>query len=170
MPQSFNGVTYYRNSRGYFVTPLRKYGKIKRMHRDVWEHYNGPIPSNHDIHHIDGNKGNNEIENLQLTKHRDHSKIFKHDHPKQQKHDPNKLVTWECACCHINLRIPIRFASYKKYCSDACTVKAARDSKKYFGEFLCVVCGKTYMREKYRPGIVCSSDCATILLTLKLIP
>ena len=63
----FNGWTYYRypdsdnaTDRTYF-----KHGP-NYLHRDVWKFHNGPIPTKHHIHHIDGNPANNNISNLQL--------------------------------------------------------------------------------------------------------
>ena len=36
------------------------------MHRYIWEQVNGSIPKGYDIHHIDHNKDNNDISNLEL--------------------------------------------------------------------------------------------------------
>jgi hypothetical protein len=36
-------------------------------HRIVWEQHNGPIPKGMHIHHIDGVKTNNNIDNLSLV-------------------------------------------------------------------------------------------------------
>lgn len=46
-----------------------------RMHRYVWELYNGKIPKKYDIHHIDGNVENNNIENLELIYNVKHKQI-----------------------------------------------------------------------------------------------
>ena len=40
---------------------------FKRLHRVVWEHYNGKIPKGYDIHHVDGDTTNNDIKNLNLV-------------------------------------------------------------------------------------------------------
>ena len=44
-------------------------------HRLIWEKYFGEIPEGYDIHHINGNKLDNRIENLELIKHGDHTKL-----------------------------------------------------------------------------------------------
>ncbi len=46
------------------------------MHRYVWEKYNGKIPPKHDIHHINHNKSDNRIENLELYTKSEHAKKF----------------------------------------------------------------------------------------------
>lgn len=62
MEQEFNGNVYrlYKGER-YFSR-----GR-KRLHRVVWEHYNGTIPKGFHIHHKDHNSYNNSIENLELV-------------------------------------------------------------------------------------------------------
>ncbi|MDR1147599.1 MAG: HNH endonuclease, partial [Spirochaetaceae bacterium] len=56
----------YRTKEGY----IRKWyddGKQYMEHCVVWEEHNGPIPQGMHIHHKDGNKENNNIENLELV-------------------------------------------------------------------------------------------------------
>lgn len=61
--QYFNGVKFTRDEdTGYYLNSTLRI----RMHRYVWEFYNGPIPTGHDIHHIDHDKGNNSIDNLEM--------------------------------------------------------------------------------------------------------
>lgn len=45
------------------------------MHRYVWEFYNGPIPEGYVIHHIDRNRANNDISNLQCLTATEHSQL-----------------------------------------------------------------------------------------------
>ena len=46
--------------------------KVKSLHRVVWEDNFGEIPNGFHIHHIDGNKDNNEISNLEMINAHDH--------------------------------------------------------------------------------------------------
>ena len=59
----FNGVKYTKRVNGY-------YGRTNQdrsfLHRDVWESANGQIEDGFDIHHIDGDKTNNDLSNLEL--------------------------------------------------------------------------------------------------------
>jgi hypothetical protein len=62
------------------------------MHREIWEFYNGGIPSGMHIHHIDGDPANNKIENLEMLTHKDHMRKHKWDDDrltKQIKHLEN---------------------------------------------------------------------------------
>jgi hypothetical protein len=56
---------------GYKV--VRGKGKVYE-HRDEWEKHNGPIPPNHVVHHINGNRADNRIENLQLMSKAEHQR------------------------------------------------------------------------------------------------
>ena len=66
----FDGVKYYPDKKGYWIGGTGK--SIKRLHVAVWEKYNGPVPKGFQIHHIDHDPNNNEIENLQLMSRSDH--------------------------------------------------------------------------------------------------
>jgi hypothetical protein len=54
----------WTNTNGYRNVPTKRHVAVPE-HRHVWEQHNGPIPASHHIHHINGNKLDNRIENLQ---------------------------------------------------------------------------------------------------------
>jgi len=59
---------------GYLIDTVE--GKIIYEHRKVWEQYHGrKIPTGLRIHHIDGNRLNNSVENLQLVNWQSHQRI-----------------------------------------------------------------------------------------------
>lgn len=70
--QKFDGVSYYRCG-PYFQR------KGKRLHRMVWEYNNGPIPEGYEVHHVDGDKSHNDIENLQLLPGGEHTRLHMTD-------------------------------------------------------------------------------------------
>lgn len=49
-------------------------GKMRLLHHVVWEAAHGNIPEGYEIHHIDCNKKNNDLENLELLTVSDHQK------------------------------------------------------------------------------------------------
>lgn len=55
----------------------------------VWKLFNGPIPKGHCIHHIDHNKLNDRLDNLQLMTNSEHAK----HHPENQ---------WHKSCTSLN--------------------------------------------------------------------
>lgn len=63
---------------GYWIVSSRKEGnKNKRLHRLVWEEYNGPIPHGFVIHHKDNNRKNNNIDNLEILSSFEHNALHK---------------------------------------------------------------------------------------------
>lgn len=59
--QYFDGLKFTRDdSTGYYLNSTNRI----RMHRYVWEYYFGPIPPGKEIHHMDHDKANNNIDNL----------------------------------------------------------------------------------------------------------
>lgn len=67
---------------GYWVTnwtprtaigPLKH--KLDKVHRVVWEVHRGAIPAGLEIDHVDGDKSNNRIDNLQLVTHAENVRL-----------------------------------------------------------------------------------------------
>lgn len=58
--QEFDGERFYLCG-NYFLR------KGKRLHVTVWKKHNGDIPHGYHVHHIDGNRSNNDISNLELV-------------------------------------------------------------------------------------------------------
>ncbi|MCC5604643.1 HNH endonuclease signature motif containing protein [Nostoc favosum] len=58
----FNGAKYTLKPIGYYA---RTDGERELLHRDIWEYHNGQILDGWDIHHINSDKQDNRIENLE---------------------------------------------------------------------------------------------------------
>lgn len=73
----FNGKSFRRDKRtGYYLAgSARDGGRRKRLHVYVWEYHNGTIPEGYQVHHIDHNKSNNEIDNLQILTNSEHQSL-----------------------------------------------------------------------------------------------
>lgn len=77
--QYFKGLKFTRDDKtGYYLNSTIK----ERMHRYVWRYYNGPIPKGYHIHHIDHDKSNNTIENLQLITIKKYTTMHSEEHVK----------------------------------------------------------------------------------------
>lgn len=65
--QEYNGVKFYqRQDNGYFQTKSKTDLGESFMHRYVWVHHNCKIPKGYVIHHVDHDRANNDLSNLQL--------------------------------------------------------------------------------------------------------
>ncbi len=88
---------------GYIlITPGYK-NKNTLEHRYVWEKEYGPIPKGFDIHHINGIRTDNRLENLEIVSHAMHTSRHKIGK------DPHPLLTWakhfdRCVVCGTNDR------------------------------------------------------------------
>lgn len=64
--QELDGIRFYRKPGGYYKADHKRHGGMY-MHRYVWERHHGRKPdSGEHVHHINGNKADNHIENLEL--------------------------------------------------------------------------------------------------------
>jgi hypothetical protein len=71
--QVYDGKTFTLRNHGYFSSTT---GKRTLMHRYVWEKEKGAIPDNYDIHHLNGIKSDNRIENLECLSKSEHTKRY----------------------------------------------------------------------------------------------
>jgi hypothetical protein len=144
--QKFDGISYYRCG-PYFQR------KGVRLHRKVWEMHNGPIPPDCDVHHIDGNKANNDIENLQLlprTEH--HSKHMGEPKRKEQSRQGIKKAIDAAREWHGTAD---GFDFHSRHAK-------AYWEKAEMRTYTCTCCGKQFQsRSVYGSGIntFCSNNC-----------
>lgn len=64
--QIIDGLKFYKRIDGYFKS------SNGYAHRYVWEKHNGPIPKGFHVHHVDGDKSNNSVKNLEIIERRKH--------------------------------------------------------------------------------------------------
>lgn len=68
--------SWWVNQKGYIEGKIwiNDHTQIRvKQHRWVWGNENGKIPEGYDIHHVDGNRQNNEISNLEMIQHSEHT-------------------------------------------------------------------------------------------------
>lgn len=69
-----NGIGYYQVKLRFSKKRFNRY-----IHRLVWETFIGIIPDGYEINHIDHNKQNNSLDNLELVTHSENlKKAFLH--------------------------------------------------------------------------------------------
>lgn len=89
-PIEFNGAKYTLKPTGYYA---KTNGSRSLLHRDVWEYHNGKIPPKHDIHHINHDRSDNSIENLELISTAKHNELHHKDRGKGNKRSVINLET-----------------------------------------------------------------------------
>lgn len=141
----FNGRKYSKSSHGYWRSTDREH---KLLHVAVWEFHNGEIPKGCHIHHVDGNKNNNAIENLQCLPHSEHVRL----------HRLQEVTTFSgvCACCgkEFKSKRPARF------CSKEC--RRQTQFTHYYEERICGFCGKVFKVRRDSKTQFCSPNCASV--------
>lgn len=91
--ETYEGFGIWYDKKGYPTIWLNN--KSIKLHVYVWEKENGEKPKGHDIHHKDFNKGNYEIENLELLSYSDHKKI----HAGWKRNDLKEWTLKPCKTC-----------------------------------------------------------------------
>ena len=127
--QQFQGVRYYQRDDGYLHASEKSAQRTGHylMHRAVWAAANGPIPPGVHIHHIDGDKANNRLDNLQPLDGPEHMRLHKSEptgaaaedseqrsRRRQQEwanRKPRKLSCAECGTQFESTGVRARFCS-----------------------------------------------------------
>lgn len=121
----WDGDTWHLWSKGY-------YERRQRLHREAWKSVNGPIPKGHDVHHKNGDRLDNRIENLELLTRSEHSAMHFDEH--LRPHLPKAHAASQAAI--------VRNRGIRK----------AR-------VLICIVCGGEYSSGSLHPTRYCSSAC-----------
>ena len=147
MHQRFNGLIFYKDKkRGYYY-------ENSGIHQAVWRYYCGEIPFDFNIHHVSGNKDDNDIENLQMKSRADHAR-------EHGAHLEKKIFT--CVVCGKKFEATGRVKTLT--CSPNCRANKNRKPFKDIKETRqCVICGKKFITSKYRDARTCSPHCTALL-------
>ena len=146
--QQFNGTTFKLNPGGHYTTSIS-------IHRAVWMYYNGEIPDGREIHHVDFNKSNNDISNLQLLTRLEHRKLH---NPKGFRHGQPFEKEFTCDVCGKKY---VAFDTGQKthYCSKYCLEQAKHE--RLIKVLTCPNCGREFTARKFDNRTrFCSKQCA----------
>lgn len=108
---------------------------------------------NYDVHHIDGDKDNNDISNLQLINKIQHATL----HASKQLH--TKIIKI-CEWCGEEYESSSNVAHKQRFCSEKCKMKWRRANGLDREQRVCMFCGDTFTCNKTLPTKFCSRQCA----------
>lgn len=145
--QSFNGKTYYLYKGAKYFTKSNK-----RMHRVVWNYFNGQISRFKDVHHKDENSHNNRIENLELLDSKEHSSFHI---KKRHKENPEWSKRFHDAGVEAAKKWHSSDAG-KLWHSEQQKINAANSKQK---EYECLCCGIKFSRKPFGENKFCSNNC-----------
>lgn len=148
--QYFNGRKYTRDDKtGYYLNSTSR----ERIHRAVWAHYNGPIPDGYAIHHIDEDKSNNCIENLQLISRSEHATLH-----------GNERAATNYEWMYQNIREKAAPKAVEWHKSEVGRKWHSEHGKEVLRNLqprkrICEECGKEYTTKKMSISRFCSNGC-----------
>ena len=161
-----------------------------RAHQWVWINIHGEIPKGYHIHHKDGNKSNNLIENLLLIRPLQHVNLHMTDERRERQREQMEKIrpltkewhaseegrAWhrlhaiqgkfgkneriEYKCQQCGKPYHSSKLSNAKFCSNPCKSKWRRDHKLDHIERSCIQCSKMFNCNRYAKNITCGKYCA----------
>lgn len=138
---------------GYWVNNTH----CMRLHREKLRLYLGLTKEQMkelDVHHIDKNKDNNNLSNLQLVKKITHVKT----HAEEQVCKKIKKICEQCGCEYESSS---NIAHRQRFCSQKCQMRYRRANGLNNTEGICLNCGKKFIYDKSNPKTkFCSKSCA----------
>lgn len=149
-----NGMKFLKENSGYYIsTKIYKNNRRIRLHRYIWEQYNGEIPKDYEIHHIDHNKDNNDISNLEM--------LTKEEHKKRHNEEISDDVKEKY---RINLEKNARPKAIEWHKSNKGKEWHKEQYKNSLGkltpkEMICEYCGKHYLSMDNGKNRFCSNNC-----------
>lgn len=183
----FERKFYLDRKSGYWISV--DYPRI-RAHAWVWKNINGIPPKGHHIHHIDGNKSNNSIENLQCLSVKDHVAVHRNEdriedcrkrmemirpltkawHASEEGKEWHRQHAIRCEfgknepidyeCLNCSIKFSSSKLSNTKFCSNKCKSAHRRKLKIDDRDFACEFCTKIFRKNKYAHRRFCSRKCA----------
>ncbi len=153
----FQGERYYRCG-NYWQNE-----RSGRLHHNVWKTAHGPIPTGHHIHHRDGDRSNNQLENLELMDEFRHHSLHMSSSERKMASAANLVKHAVPAAAKWRHDNPEKASEMARRCAAATQEVANRT----WDDFTCAYCSSTFRaRRTYQKnrgkggGPFCSRKCA----------
>lgn len=178
----YDGFRFCRDEKtGYYLNSTIR----KRLHRYVWEKEIGAIPKGYHVHHINGDKSDNRIENLSIMTASGHERLHGQEIARKERlrenikkaapfaaqwhgsqagrkwhsdHATGRKAQREGKTCQYCGKL-FQGTKTQKYCSNACKSAARRAAGTDLEKRTCEQCGAQFMAVKYKSQKYCSSEC-----------
>ena len=152
----FNGCRFTKDDKtGYYLGASKIGGKRHRLHRYIWEYYNGEIPKGYDIHHKDHNKENNELNNLELLISKEHKKLHSKEMSEELKEKYRKNLEKNARLKAIEWH---KSQEAKEFHKNLYKISLGNMEKQ---KFICEFCGEEYFAIPKKTNRFCSNKCKT---------
>lgn len=149
----FQGKRYYLDrTNGYYKRIERNHPQY--LHRAVYSAFKGHIPEGWQVHHADGNKGNNEPQNLNLVTDEEHHRIHAEQMSLEDKRRRVRNV--------VDNAMPQAKAWHRSEAGHEWhkrQFEANRESLIHDAEFKCETCGKVFVARAVGTNRFCSGNC-----------
>lgn len=147
----FDGLLFRRDKQtGYYLNAKTH----KRLHVYVWEYYNGEVPKGHHVHHKDFDKGNNEIDNLELLTEKEHLSLHGNAWSEERYQKQLQVLKEKAVPKAAEWHKSEEGAEWHKEHYE--NVKDKLHQKK---TFICEECGKEFIAEDTGKNRFCSNNC-----------
>lgn len=109
---NYKGVSTGCKSKGYMQKRID--GKLWFVHDLVWTTFRGEIPDGYVVHHINGQKDDNRLENLELMPRSEHSRMHMATQPEKAKQKRIKTLVENVKSDEVKQKISETMKKVKK--------------------------------------------------------
>lgn len=139
----------------YLCTKNTDVQRRERLHVFVWRKANGEIPEGYHIHHVDGNKRHNDIENLACIS----GSIHVSQHGKQRAEKEYDAIIDNLRRCAMPKAAEWHASEAGRLWHSEHAKEVAKNAQPK--EFICEACGKVYTSLPIGQHKYCSNACRT---------